>query len=135
MRHEVTTDSGSTPLRRFRSQTRAAAYSGLVPGQRESAGRKRETGITKEGSRILRWALVETAWRLVYHSRRWGSVFEGLCKRRGPKRAIIAVARRLLCMMVAMSQSGRRCQAAMVVSGRFRAHAYWVLPMSVHQPI
>ncbi|MFQ5496141.1 MAG: IS110 family transposase, partial [Phycisphaerae bacterium] len=101
-------------VRRFRSQKRAAAYSGLVPGQRESAGRKRDTGITKEGSRILRWALVETAWRLVYHSRRWGSVFEALCKRRGKKRAVIAVARRLLCMMVAMLQSGRRYQAAMV---------------------
>ena len=98
-------------VRRFRSQKRAAADSGLVPGQRESAGRRRETGITKEGSRILRWALVETAWRLVYHSRRWGSVFEALCKRRGKKRAIIAVARRLLCMMVAMLQSGRRYQA------------------------
>ncbi len=48
-------------VRRFRSQKRAAAYAGLVPGQRESAGRKRETGITKEGSRILLWALVETA--------------------------------------------------------------------------
>ena len=101
-------------VRRFRSQKRAAAYAGLVPGQRESAGRKRETGITKEGSRILRWVLVETAWRLVYHSRRWGSVFEGLCKRRGRKRAIVAVARRLLCVMVAMLQSGRRYQAAMV---------------------
>lgn len=110
-------------VRRFRSQKRAAAYAGLVPGQRESAGRKRETGITKQGSRILRWVLVETAWRLVYHSRRWGSVFEALCKRRGRKRAIVAVARRLLCVMVAMLQSGRRYQPAMVQPGRLRAPA------------
>ncbi|MFH1109117.1 MAG: hypothetical protein V1790_07985, partial [Planctomycetota bacterium] len=62
----------------------------------------------------LRWVLVETAWRQVYHSRRRGSVFEGLCKRRGRRRAIVAVARRLLCVMVAMLQSGRRYPAAMV---------------------
>jgi transposase len=101
-------------VRGFRSQKRAAAYAGLVPGQGESAGQRRETGITQEGSRLLRRVLVETAWRRVYHCRRWGSVFEGLCQRRGRKRAIVAVARRLLCVMVAMLQSGRRYQAAMV---------------------
>ncbi|MCD4828248.1 MAG: IS110 family transposase [Candidatus Cloacimonetes bacterium] len=98
---------------RFRSQKKACAYAGLVPGQRESAGRTREMGITKEGSGSLRWVLVQTAWRLVNSTARWGRIFEGLLKRRGKKKAIVAVARRLLCVMVSMLQSGRSYQAAM----------------------
>ena len=99
---------------RFRSQKKACAYAGLVPRQRESAGRSRELGITKEGSGILRWVLVQAAWRVVRRTARWRRVFEELCKRRGKKKAIVAVARRLLCVMVSMLQSGRRYQPALV---------------------
>jgi transposase len=101
-------------IRRFRSQKKVCAYAGLVPGQRESAGRSRELGITKEGPRLLRWVLVQAAWRLTNTTARWRSIFEGLVKRRGKKKAIVAIARRLLCVMVSMLQSGRSYQAAMV---------------------
>lgn len=99
---------------RFRSQKKACAYAGLVPGQRESAGRTRELSITKEGSRLLRWVLVQAAWRLVNTTTRWRGIFEGIVERRGKKKAIVAVARRLLCVMVSMLQSGRSYRAAMV---------------------
>ena len=92
---------------RFRSAKRVAAYAGLAPGQRESAGKSKELGISKEGSRLLRWALVEAAWRLVRQSRRWATVFEGLRKRRGKKKAIVAVARRLLGVMTALLRTGQ----------------------------
>ncbi|MHC4331766.1 MAG: IS110 family RNA-guided transposase [Planctomycetota bacterium] len=95
---------------RFRSVKRACAYAGLVPGTRESAGKKKELGITKEGSSLLRWALTEAAWRLVRLTKRWRTTFEALAKRRGRKRAITAIARHLLCVMVAMLKSGRRYQ-------------------------
>lgn len=101
-------------IRRFGSQKKVCAYAGLVPGQRESAGRSRELGITKEGPRLLRWVLVQAAWRLTNTTARWRRIFEGLVKRRGKKKAIVAVARRLLCVMASMLQSGRRYKAAMV---------------------
>ena len=101
-------------VRRFRSNKRAASYAGLAPGYRESSGKRKDLGITKQGSGLLRWALIESAWRLVFHTARWRAVFEALSKRRGRKRAITAVARRLLCVMVSMLKSGRRYQAAMV---------------------
>jgi transposase len=97
---------------RFRSAKRVTAYAGLAPGRRESAGRQKELGITKEGSGLLRWALVEAAWRLVRHSRRWATIFEGLSRRRGKKKAIVAVARRLLSVMVALLRTGQRYRAA-----------------------
>jgi transposase len=101
-------------IERFRSAKKVCAYAGLVPGVRESAGHRHEGRITKEGSRLLRWVLVEASWQLVWRTRRWKAIFEALQRRRGKKRAIIAVARRLLCVMVAMLRSGRRYQPAMV---------------------
>jgi transposase len=94
--------------RRFRSAKRVVSYAGLDPGSRESAGKSRQLGITKEGSRSLRWALVETAWRLVNKYERWRQVFEKLTKNTGsPKKAIVGVARRVLCVMFAMLRDGK----------------------------
>ena len=97
-------------IRRFGSQRKATAYAGLAPGIRESAGKAKQLGITKEGSRLLRTILVETAWRLVMKTRRWANVYEKLKARCGVKKAIVAVARRVWCVMVSMLQSGQKYQ-------------------------
>jgi transposase len=94
-------------IRRFGSQRKATAYAGLAPGIRESAGKAKQLGITKEGSRLLRRILVETAWRLVNKTRRWATIYEKLKLRCGGKKAIVAVARRLWCVMFAMLRSGQ----------------------------
>lgn len=94
-------------FRRFSSQRKTTAYAGLAPGRRESAGRANDLGITKEGSRLLRWALTQAAWRLVGRTRRWGFLYDRLKKRCGAKKAIVAIARRLWCVMVSMLQSGQ----------------------------
>jgi transposase len=99
-------------VRRFRSAKQVCAYAGLVPGQRESAGKSKQLGITKEGSKLLRWVLIEAAWQLVHRTQRWKAVFEGLSRRMGKKKAIVAVARRLLCVMFSMLRSGRAYQMA-----------------------
>lgn len=106
---EVTVDivvSELGTVERFRSSKRAVAFAGLAPGKRESAGKTKELSITKEGSRLLRWALVEAAWRLVRTVRRWQTIYTAL-QRRGRKKAIVAVARRLLTVMVALLRSGQ----------------------------
>lgn len=100
-------------VRRFASQKRAVSYSGLAPGSRASAGRRHDLHITKEGSRILRWSLVEAAWRLVVKTKRWSQIYERLRTRLGPKKAIIAIARRLLCVMVSMLKRGESYRLAM----------------------
>jgi transposase len=91
---------------RFGSLKEATAYAGLVPGTRESAGKGKELGITKQGSRLLRWAMVEAAWIAVRNSPRWSEIYWALRRRRGAKRAIVAVARRLLAVLVSMLKSG-----------------------------
>jgi transposase len=94
-------------VRRFGSQRKATAYAGLAPGVRESAGRAKQLGITKAGSRLLRTALVELAWRLTNKTRRWGALYARLKKRCGAKKAIVAVARRAWCVMVSLLKSGQ----------------------------
>ncbi len=97
--------------RRFRNAKQVVAYAGLDPGFRESAGKARQLKITKEGSKLLRWAMIETAWRLVTKLQHWRRMFETLKKNTGsPKKAIVAVARRVLCVMYAMLRDGRSYQ-------------------------
>jgi transposase len=95
-------------LRRFRSQKQVAAYAGLAPKVRESADRRKDGGITKEGSGLLRWALIQTAWRTVTKTRRWGLAYEKLKARKGARRAVVAIARRLLGLMFSLLRRGER---------------------------
>jgi transposase len=93
--------------KRFRSAKCAVAYAGMAPGQRESAGKRKELPIERTGSKLLRWVLVEAAWQLVRRTVRWRVVFEQLSGRIGRKKAIVAVARRLLGVMMALLKSGQ----------------------------
>lgn len=94
-------------VRRFGSQKKLVAYAGLAPGGRESAGKRQDLGITHRGSRVLRWVLVQAAWQLVRRDGRWRRLFEALAQRRGKKKAIVAVARRLLGLMMAVVVNDR----------------------------
>lgn len=94
-------------VRRFGSQRKATAYAGLAPGIRQSDKRTKQLPITKAGSRLLRTTLVELAWRLTNKTRRWGLLYERLKKRCGPKKAIVAVARRAWCVIVSLLKSSQ----------------------------
>ena len=92
---------------RFHSVKAVCAYAGLVPAVRQSGGKaSKELGITKTGSPLLRWALVEAAWRVIRQGAAWRRVYEQVKKKAGGKKAIVAVARRLLVVMAAMLRDG-----------------------------
>jgi len=91
---------------RFHSAKAVCAYAGLVPAVRQSGGKAKELGITKTGSPLLRWALVEAAWRVIRQGAAWRRVYEQVKKKAGGKKAIVAVARRLLVVMTAMLRDG-----------------------------
>jgi transposase len=99
--------------RRFRGARAVVDFAGLSPGVRQSSDRRHELSITKEGSRLLRWALIQAAWRLANRSPRWARVYYRLQKNTGSKKkAIVGVARQLLCVMFSMLQSGQTYRAA-----------------------
>ena len=83
-------------IQRFDSARRLASYSGLTPGLEQSGTKYNEKGITKEGRKELRWALVEVAQRAVKSDPLWARRFQELQKRMHRNQAIVAIARRLL---------------------------------------
>jgi len=83
-------------ITRFETPKSLASYSGLTPGLEQSGVKLRGKGITKEGRRDLRWAMVEMAWRAVKSDPHWKKYFEGLKKRMHANQAIVAIARHLL---------------------------------------
>ena len=106
-------------ISRFRNAKAVCAYAGLVPVVRQSGERKsKDVKITKEGSGLLRWALVEAAWRLVGNSPKWAALFSRLMHRSGKKRAIVAVARKLLCVLYAMLRTSTLYKIVTTPTGR-----------------
>jgi transposase len=88
---------------RFRNAKAVCSYAGLAPVVRQSGGKKsKDLGISKEGSPLLRWVLVEAGWHVVRTSAKWKRIYERISKRGGAKRAVVAVARKLLCVIFAM---------------------------------
>jgi len=83
-------------VQRFETPPHLASYSGLTPGLEQSGTKHRGKGITKEGRRELRWALVEAAQMAVKSDPYWKSRFQEMQKRMHRNQAIVAVARRLL---------------------------------------
>jgi len=82
-------------FRAFDNSDAYASYTGLVSGTRTSGKTTRMGPITKVGNRRLRWIFVESAWSWVRCDPAAKEKFEELRARRGVRRAIVAMARRL----------------------------------------
>ena len=83
-------------IQRFETPKQLASYSGLTPGLEQSGTKNRGKGITKEGRRELRWALVEAAQMAVKSDPIWKTRFQEMQKRMHRNQAIAAIAHRLL---------------------------------------
>lgn len=82
-------------IQRFRKADQVAAFLGLVPRVYSSGDTHRTGRITKCGSSLMRWMLVQSAWNAVRTSPNLRRSFGSIAKRRGQKVAIVAVARKL----------------------------------------
>jgi transposase len=84
------------PVTRFRNTRKVAAYAGFDPLERSSAERQRFLGISKAGSRVLRYLLVEASHTAVKRDDELKRFYKRLVERRGRPKAKTAVARKLL---------------------------------------
>ncbi len=91
---------------RFQCGKQIAAYLGLVPLEDSSGKRRRLGHITKQGSSILRFLLVEAAQVTVRSLPEWRSKYFHLMMRRGRKIAKVAMARRLAIRLYWMWRKG-----------------------------
>jgi transposase len=81
---------------RFPDAKHACAYLGLVPWLDESADVTHLGHITKKGDKWLRRNLVECARVAVRKDPHLNEFYTGLAHKRGEKKALIAVARKLV---------------------------------------
>ena len=97
-----------TDMSEFSSSRRLCSWAGLVPGNNQSAGKKKSVRITRAGV-YLKPALVEAAHAAVKATEKspyFRIKYEKITKRRGKKRAIIAIARMILTSIYAMVSTG-----------------------------
>jgi transposase len=88
--------------KRFEDSKDAAAYIGLTPKQYSSGETHRQGGISKKGSKRTRYLLVEAASALLTRCKKWSKLKAWgmkLQKKKGNRKAVVAVARKLAVMM------------------------------------
>ncbi len=91
---------------RFHCGKQVASYLGLVPLEDSSGNRRRLGHITKQGSSMLRFLLVEAAQVTVRSMPEWRNKYFHLAMRRGRKIAKVAMARRLAVRLYWMWRKG-----------------------------
>jgi transposase len=84
------------PVSRFANTRKVTAYAGLDPLERSSAERQRFLGISKAGSRVLRFLLVEAAHTAIRKDAELGHFYRRLAERHDRPKAKVAVSRKLL---------------------------------------
>lgn len=82
-------------MTRFGNKDRLCSWVGVCPGNNESAGKKR-SGRTRKGNVYVRQLLCEAANSAIRTESQFKGLYKGLAIRRGHKRAIVAVAHKIL---------------------------------------
>ena len=96
-----------TDMSRFPSRAHVSSWAGLAPSQHESAGKRKSTRI-RDGNRYLRATLVQAAWAAVKQADTFLAAFyRRLVARRGKKKAIIAVAHKILVIVYTLLKTGQ----------------------------
>jgi len=83
-------------VNRFSSDKKLVAWAGLAPGVRQSGDKTVRGGITKRGNRLVRWVLVQAAQVARIHDERFREFYERYAGRKGPQKAVVAVAHEML---------------------------------------
>ena len=87
---------------RFRSSEEIASYMGLTPSEYSTGEHIRQGRITRCGNWRVRKALVESSWILIGKDPWRKRAYLRLKSRKGAKRAIIAIARKLIIILRSM---------------------------------
>lgn len=88
-------------IKDFKTPDKLASWTGIVSSVYQSADKLNTGKITKRGSKHLRWILVEIAQASIKVKRRTKlkTFFQRIKTRQGFKKAIVALARKILCIL------------------------------------
>ena len=95
-----------TRMEQFPTAGHLASWAGMCSGNDESAG-KRRSGRTTKGSRWLRGMLVQAAWAASHTKNSYlAAQYQRLARRKGRKRALVAVGHTLLVIVYHVLKKG-----------------------------
>lgn len=83
-------------LRQFQNQRQLYSLTGLTPGEWSSGDNRRLGHISRQGAARLRWILTEAAWVAIRRDPALKQDYERISATAGGKRAIVAIARKLI---------------------------------------
>lgn len=83
-------------LQQFKNERQLSSYIGFTPSEHSSGEHTRQGHITKQGKPIVRKILVQASWVAIRHDKELQAIYERIAAKSGAKRAIVAVARRLI---------------------------------------
>jgi transposase len=93
-------------MKQFPQPGQLASWTGMCPGNNESAG-KRRSGKTTKGNRWLRATLVQVAWAASHTKSTYLSAhYRRLASRQGTKRALVALGHTILIIIHTMLKNG-----------------------------
>lgn len=95
MAEQILAEVGTDVKKQFPTAAHMCSWAGLVPGQNESAG-KRKSSRSKKGNKYLRASLTEAAHSLKGSKTYLGALYRRTASRKGRKRAGIVVAHDIL---------------------------------------
>lgn len=99
-------------MSQFPSERHLFSYTGLTPSEYSSGEHTRKGHISRQGKPILRSTLVQCAWIAIRYDEGLETVYERLAKKVGAKRAIVAVARKLIGKIRACFKKGELYDSA-----------------------
>jgi len=97
-------------ISRFPNAGKLCSYAGLVPRMHASGGKVRMGSITKQGSKWLRWILVECALHAIKKSDHYHALYTRVAQKHGNGTARVAIARSMLRAIYAMLKYNRTYQ-------------------------
>ena len=101
-------------LQQFKNERQLFSYIGFTPSEHSSGEHTRQGHITKQGKPIVRKILVQAAWVAIRHDQELQIIYERIAAKSGAKRAIVAIARRLIGRIRACFRTGELYEAQKV---------------------
>jgi len=101
---------------RFSNERSLFSFTGLTPSEHSSGDSIHKGHISRQGSSRIRKYLIEIAWRAIKKDEALKQIFGRIAKTRGKKRAITAIARKLIGRIRACFQQNCLYQLGIVAS-------------------
>jgi len=83
-------------MSQFSNEKKLFSYVGVTPSEHSSGEHVRQGHITRQGKAILRKVLVQSAWIAIRYDYSLLQIYQRIAKTSGAKKAIVAIARRLI---------------------------------------